>query len=172
MSYCRFCGTEIAYKRTKNYKWMPCNLLTGELHFCQEGKDKSSSSSGLIPCPICGKATFSGKEGIMDYDTLTVHKCKNGDITRYNNFLERRKKLAAARKEKVIKQDKVQKKRKTVKTGQTKTSGKKKTSVKSKSDTEFFLNLSPEEIKHTVVEMPVGIGMSSYLQKLWKEGKL
>ena len=108
----------------------------------------------------------------MDYDTLTVHKCKNGDITRYNNFLERRKKLAAARKEKVIKQDKVQKKRKTVKTGQTKTSGKKKTSVKSKSDTEYFLNLSPEEIKHTVVEMPVGIGMSSYLQKLWKEGKL
>lgn len=85
MSYCRFCGTEIAYKRTKNYKWMPCNLLTGEPHFCQEGKDKFSSSSGLIPCPICGKATFSGKEG---------------------------------------------------------------------------------------VEMPVGIGMSSYLQKLWKEGKL
>ena len=109
MSYCRFCGTEIAYKRTKNYKWMPCNLLTGEPHFCQEGKDKSGSSSGLIPCPVCGKATFSGDEGIMDYDTLTLHKCKNGDITRYNNYLERQKKLAAARKEKVIKLDKVQK---------------------------------------------------------------
>lgn len=66
--------------------------------------------SGIVEHPICGKATFSGKEG--------------------------------------------------------------KTSVKSKSDTDFFLNLSPKEIKHTVVEMPVGIGMSSYLEKLWKEGKL
>ena len=43
---------------------------------------------------------------------------------------------------------------------------------KSEDNTEFFLNLSPKEIKHTVVEMPVGIGMSSYLEKLWKEGKL
>ncbi len=130
MSYCRFCGTEIAYKRTKNYKWMPCNLLTGEPHFCQEGKDKSSSSSGLIPCPICGKATFSGKEGIMDYDTLTVHKCKNGDITRYNNFLERQKKLAAARKSKITKKEKMLPKT-TAKTSKN-TIGKKKVSGKVK----------------------------------------
>lgn len=170
MSYCRFCGTEIAYKRTKNYKWMPCNLLTGEPHFCQEGKDKSGSSSGLIPCPVCGKATFSGDEGIMDYDTLTVHKCKNGDITRYNNYLERQKKLAAARKEKVIKLDKVQKKKKTVKTGQAKTSGKKKTSVKSKSSTSK--KTAAKELKHKIVRMPAGIGMSSYLEKQWNEGKL
>lgn len=79
---------------------------------------------------------------------------------------------AAAKKEKVIKLDKVQKKRKTVKTGQAKMSEKKKTSVKSKSVNEVFFNLSPKEIKHTVVEMPAGIGMSSYLEKLWKEGKL
>lgn len=130
MSYCRFCGTEIAYKRTKNYKWMPCNLLTGEPHFCQEGKDNSGSNSGIIPCPVCGKATFSGKEGIMDYDTLMIHKCKNGDITRYTNFLERQKKLEAARKSKITKKEKMLPKP-TAKTSK-KTTGKKKVSGKVK----------------------------------------
>ena len=66
----------------------------------------------------------------MDYDTLTVHTCKNGDITRYNNFLERQKKLAAARKSKITKKEKMLPKP-TAKTSKN-TIGKKKVSSKVK----------------------------------------
>lgn len=103
MSYCRYCGTEIAYKRTKNEKWVPCNLLTGEPHFCK--KDDKQPESGIRPCKICGKGVFaskkSGKTILFDYATLAPHVCKKADITRYKKYLEKAKQQAAtARKPK------------------------------------------------------------------------
>lgn len=35
MTYCHYCGREISYKRTKNDKWMPCDV-SGNPHFCNE----------------------------------------------------------------------------------------------------------------------------------------
>ena len=100
MSYCRFCGVELTYKRTKNDKWMPCNALTGEPHFCQEKKnatEKAPVDTGLMPCPTCGKPVFKQKNGrtnlLYDYTTLTEHKCKAADVTRFRKFNERQKKL-------------------------------------------------------------------------------
>jgi hypothetical protein len=88
MSYCRYCGTEINYTRTKNDKWMPCDV-SGNPHFCQE--EKKNQNSGLIVCEKCGKPTFKMKGKLIDYSTLNLHVCKNGDITRYQKFLEKQK---------------------------------------------------------------------------------
>ena len=103
MSYCRYCGVEIAYKRTKNDKWMPCNAVTGEPHFCNEqkdGKEQGTKESGILPCPVCGKPTFQQKNGrrkiLYDYSTLDTHKCKNVDITRYSKYKEKQQKLYIA----------------------------------------------------------------------------
>ena len=94
MTYCRICGTEIVFKRTKNDKWMPCNLLTGEKHFCQEDKS-NSSQSGLMTCPDCGKPIFPKQKGVSvvfyDYATLGIHECKKADITRYVKYKNRSK---------------------------------------------------------------------------------
>ena len=99
MSYCRYCGTEIAYKRTKNEKW----VLTGEPHFCQ--KDDKQPESGIKPCKICGKGVFASKQGgkevLFDYATLAPHACKKADITRYKKYLQKAKlKPSTARKRK------------------------------------------------------------------------
>lgn len=88
MSYCRYCGTEINYTRTKNDKWMPCDV-SGNPHFCQE--ENKTQSSGLIVCEKCRKPTFKMKGKLIDYSTLNLHVCKNGDITRYQKFLEKQK---------------------------------------------------------------------------------
>ncbi len=88
MSYCRYCGTEINYTRTKNDKWMPYDV-SGNPHFCQE--EKKNQNSGLIVCEKCGKPTFKMKGKLIDYSTLNLHVCKNGDITRYQKFLEKQK---------------------------------------------------------------------------------
>lgn len=90
MSYCRYCGTEINYTRTANNKWMPYDV-TGQPHFCQEDKN-NSVESGLKVCPECGKPIFKMKRKIMDYSTLEEHKCKRGDITRYQKYLNKQKK--------------------------------------------------------------------------------
>lgn len=121
MSFCRYCGTEITYKRTKNERWMPCNLLTGEPHFCREGN--TGTKTGIIPCPICGKATFSGKGGLMDYETLMLHQCKKGNITRYEKYLERQNKLNAAK-------DKEPKKNKQIKTNKQSSENNRNTAVR------------------------------------------
>ncbi len=88
MSYCRYCGTEINYTRTKNDKWMPYDV-SGNPHFCQE--EKKNQNSELIVCEKCGKPTFKMKGKLIDYSTLNLHVCKNGDITRYQKFLEKQK---------------------------------------------------------------------------------
>lgn len=98
MSYCRFCGTEISYKRTKNDKWMPCDASTGEPHFCQEQKTvNAKSTTGIVPCPKCGKPTFIQKNGkskvLYDYSSLQVHSCRKADLTRFQKYQERQKKL-------------------------------------------------------------------------------
>lgn len=95
MSYCRYCGVEISYKRTKNDKWMPCNASTGEPHFCNESNPKVSKETGIIPCKNCGKPTFIQKKGktkiSYDYSTLQVHECKKSDITRYQKYQKKNK---------------------------------------------------------------------------------
>lgn len=91
MTYCRYCGVEISYKRSKNEKWIPCDSITGEPHFCREDKDKKPS--GIIPCPVCGKPTFIQKQGkkkiAIDYATLAIHQCKKADVTRYAKYQQR-----------------------------------------------------------------------------------
>ena len=49
MTYCRYCGVEISYKRSKNEKWIPCDAITGEPHFCRD--DKGKKPSGIAPSP-------------------------------------------------------------------------------------------------------------------------
>lgn len=120
MSYCRFCGTEISYKRTKNDKWMPCNLLTGEPHFCT-ADGKENSSSGLEQCKYCGKAVIPiGKAPPVDYATLLPHVCRKGDVTRFRKFTEKEQllKKAGLKKDNVTinSEDKVLKKRLSKKT--------------------------------------------------------
>ena len=92
MSYCRYCGKEISYKRTKNDKWIPCNAMTGEPHFCQD-TEKKTSVIGIGPCPECGKPVFRQKKGrgsvLYDYTTLMEHKCRASDITRFKKFKEK-----------------------------------------------------------------------------------
>lgn len=92
MSYCHYCGTEINYTRTANGKWLPYDV-TGSPHFCNETKDKNNNNSGLKVCEKCGKPIFIMKKKKIDYSTLNEHICKNGDITRYQKFLERERKL-------------------------------------------------------------------------------
>ncbi|MBO4731246.1 MAG: hypothetical protein J5597_00365 [Spirochaetaceae bacterium] len=126
MSYCRYCGTELTYKRTKNDRWMPCNALTGEPHFCYEQKTSDERKtvteiSGIVPCPECGKPTFIQKDGkskiLYDYSTLQKHSCRKADLTRYQKYLERQKKLEPVKKEyekKPVKKPSAKKKRNTV----------------------------------------------------------
>lgn len=83
MPYCRYCGREITYKRTKNDHWMPCNLLTGEKHFC---KEEGGVNSGLSVCPDCGKPVFETNGKIIDYASLSPHKCMKADVTRYTKY--------------------------------------------------------------------------------------
>lgn len=92
MTYCRYCGTEITYKRTKNDKWLPCNTLTGEPHFCDKNSNKKvKNTSGLNACNKCGKAIFKNGKNIYDYTTLMIHECKKADITRYEKYKKRNK---------------------------------------------------------------------------------
>lgn len=104
MTYCRYCGREITYKRTKNDKWMPCDVA-GNPHFCNENKSKNTKQeSGLVVCKKCGKPCFKDKKGKMiDYTTLLPHECKNGDITRYQKYMQRQKQLAPNGAKKKIK---------------------------------------------------------------------
>ncbi|MBO4858799.1 MAG: hypothetical protein J5527_09815 [Treponema sp.] len=94
MSYCRYCGTEISYTRTANNKWLPYDV-TGQPHFCQENEKSkpTTKKTGLKVCEKCGKPIFMIKRKKIDYTTLNEHKCKNGDITRYQKYLEKEKKL-------------------------------------------------------------------------------
>lgn len=93
MGYCRYCGVEISYKRSKNDKWIPCDATTGEPHFCQEQKGCIKPKSGIAPCPVCGKPLFitnNGKRKVaIDYTTLTVHKCLKSDVTRYAKYKQK-----------------------------------------------------------------------------------
>lgn len=99
MAYCRYCGVEISYKRSKNDKWVPCDSITGEPHFCQ--KDKEKKPCGIVPCTICGRATFIQKQGrkkiLIDYTTLAVHQCKKADVTRYAKYQQRQLKFDMAK---------------------------------------------------------------------------
>lgn len=107
MTYCRYCGCELSYKRTKNNKWIPCDSATGEPHFCnkikqsrnnQKIKAKNKSlimkNTGIAPCKICGKPCFLSNSGtkqiIIDYTTLQLHICKKADITRYAKYNKKR----------------------------------------------------------------------------------
>lgn len=90
MSYCRNCGVEITYIRTKNEKWMPCDLLTGQPHFCTKDKTQKRKS-GLAVCKKCGKPVFFNKNKMIDYSTLQHHECKAGDITRYKKYQQKLK---------------------------------------------------------------------------------
>jgi len=91
MSYCRYCGTEINYTQTTNDKWMPYDV-TGNPHFCQEGKNKKTSKdTGLKVCQSCGKPYFLMGRKKIDYATLAPHECRKSDITRYQKYLEKTK---------------------------------------------------------------------------------
>lgn len=91
MTYCRYCGREINYKRTKNDKWMPCDV-SGNPHFCNKNKTENNQASGLIVCKKCGKPCFKDKnKKLIDYTTLSFHECKKADITRYQKYLEKQK---------------------------------------------------------------------------------
>ena len=103
MPYCRYCGVEITYKRTKNERWVPCDFATGAPHFCQEDKAKAEKKgletrdTGITPCPKCGKPTFLKKEpGFLmryDYTTLTIHRCLKADIQRFTRYKAKQEKL-------------------------------------------------------------------------------
>lgn len=99
MTYCRYCGVEISYKRSKNEKWIPCDSITGEPHFCRE--DKNKKPSGIVPCPVCGKPTFIQKQWKkkvpIDYSTLAIHQCKKADVTRYAKYQQMQLKADMAR---------------------------------------------------------------------------
>lgn len=82
MTFCRNCGVEISYKRTKNEKWLPCDFLTGKPHIC----DKSKKQTGISTCNICGKPIFKMKGKYVDYSTLKIHVCNKADITRYSKY--------------------------------------------------------------------------------------
>lgn len=85
MSYCRYCGKDITYKRTKNERWLPCDALTGEAHFCQKNANQKIHT-GILVCKKCGKPVFKNKTTLIDYTTLQAHVCKKGDITRYEKY--------------------------------------------------------------------------------------
>lgn len=85
MSYCRYCGREIAYKRTKNERWMPCDAATGEPHFCQKEK-ADGCKSGLVVCQKCGRPVFRNHGKTFDYTTLDEHECRKADVTRHSKF--------------------------------------------------------------------------------------
>lgn len=92
MSYCRYCGREITYKRTKNDKWMSCDVA-GNPHFCNEEKSTDSSQqTGLSICSKCGKPVFKTRGKWVDYTTLKIHVCRKIDITNYQKYLEKSKK--------------------------------------------------------------------------------
>ncbi len=97
MSYCRYCGTEINYTRTANGKWLPYDV-TGSPHFCNDKNQKKTTDSGLKVCDNCGKPIFIMKRKKIDYTTLQEHICKKGDVTRYQKYKERERKLKNARK--------------------------------------------------------------------------
>ena len=101
MLYCRYCGVEITYKRSKNEKWIPCDLLTGEPHFCQEKKE-DVKSTGIRPCSVCGKPVFVNQKGkkkiLYDYTSLAPHICKKADITRYAKYQQKNIKLKMSEK--------------------------------------------------------------------------
>ena len=102
MPYCRYCGTEITYKRTKNERWVPCDFATGQPHFCQEDKEKAEKKglevreTGISPCPKCGKPTFLKKEPgrfmRYDYTTLQLHRCLKVDVQKYTKYKARQAK--------------------------------------------------------------------------------
>lgn len=93
MSYCRHCGTEINYTRTANGRWMPYDV-TGQPHFCQEDKNNNTQKkSGLEVCKTCGKPVFIMNKKKIDYTTLNEHTCKKADITRFQKYNERKRKL-------------------------------------------------------------------------------
>ena len=101
MLYCRYCGVEITYKRSKNEKWIPCDLLTGEPHFCQEKKE-DAKSTGIRPCSVCGKPVFVNQKGkkkiLYDYTSLAPHICKKADITRYAKFQQKNTKAEMSKR--------------------------------------------------------------------------
>lgn len=84
MAYCKYCGTEIRYKKTKNGAWLPCDAITGKAHLCL--KEKESAKSGLVICGRCGRPIFRNHGKTFDYLTLSVHVCKKADIARYSKF--------------------------------------------------------------------------------------
>lgn len=92
MSYCRHCGAEIAYRRTANERWMPCDAATGEPHFCR--KDRDAKPTGIVPCSVCGRPTFIQRDGrrrtAYDYTTLLPHKCAKADVARHAKYRQRR----------------------------------------------------------------------------------
>lgn len=96
MNYCRYCGKEIAYKRTKNDKWLPCDASTGEPHADCMGKISGKNTkpgNGLLQCRKCGRPVFRNKSKVLiDYTSLDRHLCKKADITRYRKFLYKVKK--------------------------------------------------------------------------------
>lgn len=92
MSFCRYCGREINYTRTANGKWLPYDV-TGSPHFCNDKKNKPAEQSGLEVCKECGKPVFIMNRKKIDYTSLAVHVCKKGDITRYQKYLERTRKI-------------------------------------------------------------------------------
>lgn len=90
MSYCRYCGREITYKRTKNDKWLPCDVA-GNPHFCKEDNKDVQKQSGLVVCKRCGKPCFhDSRMRLIDYTALLPHACKAGDVTRYRKYLARK----------------------------------------------------------------------------------
>ena len=103
MPYCRYCGVEITYKRTKNEKWVPCDFATGQPHFCQEDRKKAEEKgletrkTGISPCPKCGKPTFLKQEpGHLvryDYTTLSPHRCLKADAQKFARYKAKRAKL-------------------------------------------------------------------------------
>lgn len=89
-TYCRICGIELSYKRTRNDRWMPCDAITGEPHFCSQN-GKNTRNSGLNYCLKCGRPVFMSHGKLVDYTSLSTHVCKKADITRYGKYIERQK---------------------------------------------------------------------------------
>lgn len=91
-TYCRICGVEISFTRTRNEHWMPCDAITGEPHFCVKDR-KKTRPSGLNCCSRCGRPVFVAQGKLFDYGSLAVHVCKKADITRYGKYVQKQRLL-------------------------------------------------------------------------------